>query len=579
MVGQIASPARRYRWRMLCILAMVLFAAIARANTPMTGASRDVRPGDTPQGVLEEFRRGEMASFDPNLLQRFSRQGLGTWVILQPQPPLVSEERVLSIYPPPLAAVTMVDQHGAALTMSLDDFTEIAHGNGRLAYRLTEATPASDPILLKFEPSSGRATPVSFQLQSWSEYLQKDARWLVFASACFAVMLAMSLMALCLAMMLRDATFAWYAGYVLCYALIQSIQTGYLFHPLEMTSLSGTAAVVSSSSVALSVAFAAMFMARFCELQRYARLLHTPTLALAVGMPLVVLLRSCQIPLLQQMAQVLIGPLLILGTVLLLLAAVAAAVRGARPAWFFLVGWTPLLALTALSSSQGNGMLADVIWLSDACLAAGAFEAVVLSLGLADRALIMRRDRDVVQGLADNDALTNVLNRRAWTESVSKLLASGTMQPVALLFLDLDHFKLLNDRQGHAAGDRALVAVAEALRHELRPHDLLGRYGGEEFVAMLYGVEQGQAMQVATRLCRRVHRLDIPVNDDGLVLSVSIGIAMRLPDDSVEALIERSDHAMYRAKLAGRNRARLDEKLETPMRRGWPRAVEGDRHA
>ncbi|MHA6203141.1 diguanylate cyclase [Dyella soli] len=564
---------------MLCILAMVLFAAIARANTPMTGASRDVRPGDTPQGVLEEFRRGEMASFDPNLLQRFSRQGLGTWVILQPQPPLVSEERVLSIYPPPLAAVTMVDQHGAALTMSLDDFTEIAHGNGRLAYRLTEATPASDPILLKFEPSSGRATPVSFQLQSWSEYLQKDARWLVFASACFAVMLAMSLMALCLAMMLRDATFAWYAGYVLCYALIQSIQTGYLFHPLEMTSLSGTAAVVSSSSVALSVAFAAMFMARFCELQRYARLLHTPTLALAVGMPLVVLLRSCQIPLLQQMAQVLIGPLLILGTVLLLLAAVAAAVRGARPAWFFLVGWTPLLALTALSSSQGNGMLADVIWLSDACLAAGAFEAVVLSLGLADRALIMRRDRDVVQGLADNDALTNVLNRRAWTESVSKLLASGTMQPVALLFLDLDHFKLLNDRQGHAAGDRALVAVAEALRHELRPHDLLGRYGGEEFVAMLYGVEQGQAMQVATRLCRRVHRLDIPVNDDGLVLSVSIGIAMRLPDDSVEALIERSDHAMYRAKLAGRNRARLDEKLETPMRRGWPRAVEGDRHA
>jgi diguanylate cyclase (GGDEF)-like protein len=221
-------------------------------------------------------------------------------------------------------------------------------------------------------------------------------------------------------------------------------------------------------------------------------------------------------------------------------------------------------------------MLTDVIWLGSASLAAGAFQAVVLTLGLADRALIMRRDRDLVQGLADHDALTSVLNRRAWSEAVCKLLASGGAQPMALLFLDLDHFKILNDRQGHAAGDRALVAVASALRSELRPHDLLGRYGGEEFVAMLYGVEQAQAMQVATRLCRRVYRLDIPVNHEGLVLTVSIGIAMRVPEDTVDTLVERSDLAMYRAKLAGRNRARVDEKLETPVRPAWPRAVEDD---
>ncbi len=577
MGRRIASTAKHGRWRVLCILALGLLVPLAHANTAMTGASRQVRPGDTPQGVLEEFRRGELPGFDPYLLQRFSQQGQGTWVVLQPQLPLLNEERVLSIYPPPLAAVTMLDPGGASLTQSLDDFSATAHGNGRLAYRITEATSASAPILLRFEPAAVRASPVSFQLQSWSEYLQADARWLVFASACFAIMLAMSLMALCMAMMLRDGTFAWYAGYVLCYALIQGVQTGYLFHPLGLTWLAGTAALVSSSAMALSLAFAAMFLARFCELPRYAPLLHTPTLTLAVGMPLVVLLRSCQIPLLQQTAQVLIGPLLLIGTLLLLLAAVMAAVRGARPAWFFLVGWTPLLALTALSSSQANGMLADVIWLSDACLGAGAFEAIVLSLGLADRALLMRHDRDMVQELADNDALTNVLNRRAWSESVRKVLASGSTQPVALLFLDLDHFKVLNDRQGHAAGDRALIAVAEALRHELRPHDLLGRYGGEEFVAMLYGVEQAQAMQVATRLCRRVYRLEIPVNDKGLILSVSIGIAMREPEDTVELLVERSDHAMYRAKLAGRNRARLDEKLETPVPPSWSRAVESDR--
>ncbi|WP_232823541.1 diguanylate cyclase [Dyella sp. C9] len=545
----------------------------------MTGAAREVRPGDTPQSVLDAFRRGELASFDPTLLQRFPQKDLGTWVVLQPQPPLVSEERVLSIYPPPMAPVTLFDQAHPSITQSLDDFTASAHGNGRLAYRITEDMPASAPILLRFEPGAMRDSPVTFKLQPWNEYLSDDAHWLVFASACFAVMLAMSLMALCLALMLHDGTFAWYAGYVLCYAMIQAVHTGFLFHPLELTWLAGSASLIGTSAVALSLAFAAMFMARFCELPRYAPLLHTPTLVLAVGMPLVVLLRSCQIPLLEQTAQVLIGPVLMIGTLLLLLAAGMAAIRGARPAWFFLVGWTPLLALTTLSDSQATGSLADVTWLGDACLAAGAFEAIVLSLGLADRALIMRRERDLVQELADIDALTNVLNRRAWTESVAKVLGNSGGQPVALLFLDLDHFKLLNDRQGHAAGDRALTAVADALRHELRPHDLLGRYGGEEFVAMLFGVEQAQAVQVATRLCRRVHRLDIPVNADGLVLSVSIGVAIRVAEDTVESLVERADHAMYRAKLAGRNRARLDEKLEPPMRHSWPRAVDGDRGA
>ncbi|KLD65855.1 GGDEF domain-containing protein [Dyella japonica] len=578
MVGPLATIATRRYGRMLGILALLLFACSVHAATALTGAAREVMPGDTPQSVLDAYHRGEFASFDPNLLQRFSRRGLGTWVVLQPQPPLVSEERVLSVYPPPMAPVTLFNTDGSTLTMSLDDFLASAHGNGRLAYRITADMPASAPILLKIEPGTVNHAVASFHLQPWNEYLQTDAQWLAFASACFAVMVAMSLMALCLALMLRDSTFAWYAGYVLCYALIQGMQTGYLFHPLELTWLAGAAPMIASSAMALSLAFAAMFVSRFCELPRYAAILQTPTVALAVGMPLVVLLDNSQVAVLQQTAQVLVTPLLVIGTLLLLSATVVAAIQGSRPAWFFLVGWTPLLALTALYSSQMTGVLSDIPWLGDACLAAGAFEAIVLSLGLADRALMMRRDRHMVQELADNDALTNVLNRRAWTESMQKVLGNCGAQPIALLFLDLDHFKMLNDRQGHAAGDRALVAVADALRSELRPHDLLGRYGGEEFVAMLFGVEQNQAMQVATRLCRRVYRLEIPVNQTGLVLSVSIGIAMRTHEDTVDTLVERSDLAMYRAKLAGRNRARLDEKLEG-VRRSWPRAVENDRSA
>jgi diguanylate cyclase (GGDEF)-like protein len=138
-------------------------------------------------------------------------------------------------------------------------------------------------------------------------------------------------------------------------------------------------------------------------------------------------------------------------------------------------------------------------------------------------------------------------------------MANKPAQPVAVLFLDLDHFKLLNDRQGHNSGDRALVAVARALAAELRPSDLLGRYGGEEFVALLDGTVPQQAMDVATRLCRRVHRMEIPASDESLLLSVSIGVAIRRDDDDLESLVERADQAMYEAKLNGRNRVCVHE--------------------
>jgi diguanylate cyclase (GGDEF)-like protein len=535
-------------------------AAVAAATLPLQGAWREARPGDTPARLLDEYRAGALQPFDPAMLHRFPRDSLGSWVVIEPRPPRMSEEQVFSIYPAPLGTVTLYDRQGLAHPLALDDFAPAPHGHGRLAFRLPAVAQVERPLLLRFEPSRSIAAPVRFRLQNVADYLRDDARWLVFATACFAVMLAMALMALCFALMLRDVTFAWYAGYICCYALIQGIQTGYLFHPLELDWLADAALLAGAAATALSVALAALFVARFCDLQRYAPLLRGPVLALGVGMLLLVVLRSSRVGLLVETAQVLLNPLLMLGAALLLLAGIVAAARGSRQAWFFLVGWTPLLLLTAMASAQVTGALPTLDWLNDASIAAGAFEAVVLSLGLADRALTLRHDRDVVRVLADQDALTSVLNRRAWTEAAEGLLQAGGAQPLALLFLDLDRFKTLNDRLGHAAGDRALVAVANALRAELRPSDLLGRYGGEEFIAMLAGVSQDQAMQVATRLCRRVHRLEIPVDDEGQLLSISIGLAMRLPGDTLEGLIERADQAMYQAKLGGRNRAHAYER-------------------
>lgn len=555
----IAVPKPRRHWRLWSGLVLGLLwlgSSVAHASAPLNGAWREIRANDTAQIVLNEYRAGLLKSFDPSLLQRFPHSTIGSWIVIAPQPPWDNTERVLTLYPPPLSTVTVFAQ-GEMQSLALDDFSASTHGHGRLAWRVPVTMPGSAPILLRFEPSPTLSAPVRFQLQPLNEYMQQDAQWLVFASACFAVMLTMVLMALCFALMLRDVTYAWYAGYILCYTLIQGIQTGFLFHPLEWSWLSGTALMADPAAVALSVAFASLFMMRFCELRRYAPLLRVPIMALAVGMIQLVLMRCSHIALLVDMTQILLNPLLMIGAALLLIAASVAAARGSRPAWFFLVGWTPLLLLTALTSAQANGALPQLDWLNDASLVGGAFEAIVLSLGLADRALRLRHDRDIVQVLADHDALTNTLNRRAWTERASALLANGPPRPIALLFLDLDHFKLLNDRQGHNTGDRALIAVSKALATELRPTDLLCRYGGEEFVALLDGIMPQQAMHVATRLCRRVHRLEIPVSDESLLLSISIGVAIRQDGDDLEALVERADQAMYDAKLNGRNRVCL----------------------
>jgi diguanylate cyclase (GGDEF)-like protein len=555
MGGRAAVPASLYRHAARLLLVWALcWTGYAHAAIELAGAWRDVREGDTPEQVLADFRAGTLTPFDPAKLCRFPKGEHGTWVVIAQRPPWVEEQRVLSIYPAPMGEVTFYGQNRPSVSLAMDDFGARLHGHGRLAFAIDQELPASTPLLLRFPPSTHIAAPVSFHLQGWNAFLANDADWLTFATASFAVMLAMALMALCFAQMLRDVTFAWYAGYILCYAVIQALQTGYVYHPLDLQALAGLTSTLGSAAVALSVAFASMFMTRFCELQKYAPLLRIPVLSLAVGMVQIVILRCSHIPVLENVGQLLVNPLLMLGALLLLVAAVIAALRGSRHAWFFLAGWTPLLVLTAMASAQVNGALSGLRWLNDAGLVAGAFEAIVLSFGLADRALMLRHDRDHVRQLADRDSLTLLLNRRAWDEAAMAAMDSPSPQPLALLFMDLDHFKILNDRQGHAKGDQALVAVAQAISQELRPSDLLGRYGGEEFIALLDGADEQQAMQVATRLCRRVHRLEIPIDDNRRVLSISVGVAVRHPSDTLQSLIERADKAMYDAKMGGRNR-------------------------
>ena len=193
-------------------------------------------------------------------------------------------------------------------------------------------------------------------------------------------------------------------------------------------------------------------------------------------------------------------------------------------------------------------------------VAALALQMMLVSL-LVSR-LVGRLDR-----LSRHDALTGLLNRRAMDERmlqeqqrVRRLAAPGAGQAageVALLMVDVDHFKQLNDSQGHAVGDRALQHLAAVMRTQLRDIDALARWGGEEFLALLPATSGDAAAQIAGRLCDRVRSLPLVSDDQRLLLTVSVGVAEWLgPHDSLAEMLKRADAALYAAKREGRDRVR-----------------------
>jgi diguanylate cyclase (GGDEF)-like protein len=159
--------------------------------------------------------------------------------------------------------------------------------------------------------------------------------------------------------------------------------------------------------------------------------------------------------------------------------------------------------------------------------------------------------------LAETDMLTGLLNRRALEEVAARTLARADTdgQTIALLLFDVDHFKSINDTYGHAAGDEVLRTIAREIRPMLRPQDVFARFGGEEFLILLPGIEAAEASRFAARLRAQLPQL-VKIPDPARRLTASFGLALREPGDgpSWEAFVATADRRLYTAKRAGRDR-------------------------
>jgi diguanylate cyclase (GGDEF)-like protein len=165
-------------------------------------------------------------------------------------------------------------------------------------------------------------------------------------------------------------------------------------------------------------------------------------------------------------------------------------------------------------------------------------------LGHEGAAVIARADMiDHLTDEAHTDPLTRLPNRRAWDSRLAVALAES--QPLAVVILDLDHFKRFNDTYGHPAGDDLLQRAGVAWRSVIRDHDFLARLGGEEFGVLIFSADREATLRTVERI-----RGQIPGEE-----TCSAGIAFRESDESAETLIERADQALYEAKTLGRDRA------------------------
>lgn len=168
----------------------------------------------------------------------------------------------------------------------------------------------------------------------------------------------------------------------------------------------------------------------------------------------------------------------------------------------------------------------------------------------------LHEQNDELQKLAITDPLTGAFNRRAVIERTEAelVLSQRTGKAFSVLLLDLDHFKAINDHYGHAVGDTALKVIVATVKAELRQTDVVGRWGGEEFLIIAVQTPEHGALELGERLRLRVAETPIRAGFDTIHLSASFGIAESIATDTAESLIDRADQGLYQAKANGRNR-------------------------
>lgn len=541
-----------WRWAILPVLLLV--AAGAGADVPVRIERLDVEGAEAAKvlsGVYDgRFDTESYAALTPSRSgSRWYRLRLvADWAERRPAVLTISDPQgfALDAYLPPAYARTPYNIYRADTS---GEFTRHA-----LALVLPVGLHANVPIYLHVAP--GLAVPRAIAVRQMIEARSRDivnARLdLLFPTLQLATLLVM----LSFFLVLRERMYAYFSAQMLFIVLFELYESGLGFEypPLDWLAPLGERVswLMAAIAAVLSIDFSRQFLDLAHAAPRSDRALawmRWPLLAIAACAAAPWFAPGWWIEDALSFALLVLAPML-LG------AGLFAWQRGGHRGAYYLCAWTPGLLFVIVRALQLILHWPQPAWLEFALPAAFAFASIVLAFGLADHIVSIRHERDVAHRLAEHDMLTGVLNRRAILARLRTafLAAREKNRPLAVLFLDLDHFKRVNDSYGHRAGDQCLRAVIAPIASELRQGDALGRYGGEEFLVVLPGASVANAEGVAERIRQRVEELPMLVSGVRVGLTLSIGVAtleagVMTPDD----LIERADAALYLSKTGGRN--------------------------
>lgn len=415
----------------------------------------------------------------------------------------------------------------------------------------------ADPIVVAWQTPLLPEWVPTIRLGSPNHLQFEDTARLLLRASCMAVAVALALSALMGWLAVRELPFLFYTTTCALLFLWQGMINGLVGYPRPWFPMEGQLAQWHVLLSLLSTVVMLLVLGVLSHGQvlwgRFWRWIHVVVLAsLAIGLGAFLLppagLRALAVLTLVLMAA---------GSFLMLALALAMLVRRRHQAVLGLVAVLPFLAIVI------GEMVSAGWWIQyrvESQQLAATWLLMIAAYALNRRLGLIRIQRDEMRRLADTDSLTGLANRRHGMQRLRELHAQAAERglPLSVAFLDVDHFKSINDSCGHEAGDQVLLAVAGVILEAVRGHDDVVRMGGEEFLVLLPGVTAGQARERMEQVRERVAMLSLVAIAPGLKVSVSIGVAQLQPSDiTADDLLRRADRAMYQAKQAGRDRVHM----------------------
>ena len=520
---------------------------------------RALAPGDT-HPTADAVASGSLdAEFEPFSKAPGHNLWRDYWLKITPQdvPEVKGSPIVILNMTRGLHAEMVAFRNGGAVALPLITQLPAFLGGRDNLFLLPEGVPATQPLYAHLTSNSGTRQYLSVSMGALDSTLALGRERARMIALTFGALMSVSLAGLLIWFVLKDPLFILYATMFALQALYVTFISGQGFDWPVLSYGANLDAFAWNVPVALSGAVACLFTREIADLKRSSPRIYKAFGWFAVAFVLLAAANLAEFVGLLNVVNMVGNVMFIVAPIFTVIVCFMAWRRGNRAAGWFLIAWCLLEGFTIAAAARSLASSPD----SDGLFYYGlplsmVAASILVALGVADRLRAQRVALSDAERRAQTDPLTGVLNRRSLIERLDAACARAKARglPIALLFIDLDHFKQINDTFGHQAGDACLCAIIEPIHAELRQSDVIGRYGGEEFVVILSSADAAAATPIAQRIVERVADVRVSGFGNPIRVTCSIGIAA---SDTLgiwgEPLLAQADAAVYVAKRSGRN--------------------------